>query len=418
MAATVVPIKKFEKKVDKLTDAIDGMTNKYESTLEKWEERDKAHEKDMEKYIERLESLEAAILRHEIKKIGGASMHSPIPKDKWSWSRYCYGIATKDWSAAKHEKAEIDKWNDKRKTMQAGSFDAGGSLVPPQYIAELIEFLRPELITSRLGVRTLTGLTGSPIMIPKLTAGVSHFWIAPEGTTITPSDQTTGRLEMQPKKVATLVKLSRELTTLSNPAVEAGVRMDIIRALQEGIDQAFFRGTGSNGQPVGLQNWTPAILDAGGTWESNPTTANDHLANLNILKDLRKQLGLNNALRGRIAWAVNVESWEAIDRMVDGNNRPFLQVDPANGFRGTLLGFPIEQSTLVAPTSGTGPNRIYLGNWEDALLLIWQNMAVEESTQADTAFANDELWIKATALVNSGIRRNVSFCKQDAVDES
>lgn len=391
----------------KLKELVGGV----EVVVKKFDDFEKKYTQKLDISNERLDTLEKAVSKDVLRKYGD---RGKLPDKIWSWHRLFAALGTKNWKLAPFEYEEIQKHVEfQQKTMQAGDFSGGGSLIPPQYIAELIEFLRPEMITDRLGVRILTGLTGSPILIPKLTAGASYYWVAPESTAITASEQKTGRIELQPKKVAALVKMSRELVTLSNPAVEATTRTDIIRSLQEGIDTAFFQGIGSSGQPLGLSNWVPAILDAGGTWSGNGA---DDYKDLNILKDLRKKLGNANALRGNIQWAMNVESWESVDRLVDGNKRPFLQVDPADGFRATLLGFPARMSTLVAPTSGTGLNRIYLGNWEDALIAIWNQIQIETSTEAATAFQNDELWIKATALVDVGIRRNVSFCKQDAVD--
>ena len=72
------------------------------------------------------------------------------------------------------------------KAQTAGNFSAGGSFVPPQYVAELIEFLRPQLVTQRLGVRMLTGLVTSPVIFPKLTAGATYYWVG-ERTAITDS---------------------------------------------------------------------------------------------------------------------------------------------------------------------------------------------------------------------------------------
>jgi HK97 family phage major capsid protein len=365
-----------------------------------------------EEHKERIGSLERSIL-DRITATSGNSNH--LSKSKWSWAKFCYGVSTRDWSNCSFEKDEMAKWHDKKNKalMIGGESTLGGSLIPPQYIAELIEFLRPELITARLGVRIITGLIGSPVTYPKLTSGASANWIAPEGTTITVSNQVTGALQLQPKKCASLVKMSRELQTLSNPSIEAGVRADIVMTLQEALDTAFFQGTGVGGQPTGLEKWSPAIPTAGGTWEGAPTPT-EALANLNVLKNFRQTLGNANALKGRVAWAVNVDTYEAIDRLYDANNRPFLVPDPGNGLRGTLLGFPIESSTLVSPTAtDTG----YFGNWNDAILALWNNISVEASTEADTAFANDELWIKATVLADVGIRREASFAQKPAMIE-
>lgn len=387
MTSVATRLESGEKATKDMTDKFDG-----------WQKLLAAHS-------ERLSALEKTLLKDITQKAGNEIV---IPKDQWSWSRYCLAMATGKPTYAPYECGVCAEYE--QKTQTAGDFASGGSLIPPQYVAELIGFLSPELITERLGVRRLTGLTGSPLYYPKLTSGASYAWIG-EDTAPSVSTMKTGALKLQPHKLAAFIKITKELIMLSSPSIEAAVRADLVRALSEGLDTAFFQGTGLNNQPIGLANNNPAILDAGGNWAG----AADDLARINILKDLRKKLGVNNALRGRLAWAVNTNSFEAIDRLADANKRPYLVTDPGNGLRATLLGFPLVSSNLVAPLSGTGLDVAYLGNWEDTVLAIWANMDITSTTQGDTSFLQDELWVKATLLADVGVRRNVSFCKQAAV---
>ena len=66
-----------------------------------------------------------------------------------------------------HDLAE--KWAEARqKALAAGDATAGGFLVPTQFSADVIEFLRAQTVVRRLNARTMPVPTGT-IKVPKLT---------------------------------------------------------------------------------------------------------------------------------------------------------------------------------------------------------------------------------------------------------
>ena len=395
MAKTAVsPLKTLVDSIKEVHTSVNAFVNQSKQAQEQLDNR-----------LKRIEDMSREKILDRVDKNTGM-----IRKDRWSFARFCYAVATKDWTYAPFEKAEVDK--HRQKVMQASTFGAGGSVIPPQYVAELIELLRPALITEALGVRTMTGLTGSPVMIPKLSSGATANWIAPEGTTITASDLGTGQLNLQPKKIAALVKMSNDLALLSNPAMEQTIRQDIVRQLADGIETAFFAGTGANGQPLGLINWTPAISDT-----VFPDNADDSI-NINAMKDMLLSMENANALRGSPKWAMNPTAWYTIDKWVDGNKRHYLTPDPGDPTRGQLFGYQVLKSTLVSATGGGANTDVaYFGNWDDAILAIWSTVEVAASTEAATAFESDELWIRAISRVDVGFRHIESFEMMDDINE-
>lgn len=370
-------IKEATAKVDELTKKLDGIDT-------------------------RTSLMESAIKKSLDSNFG---KDNAIPKKTWSWARFAFAKATKDWSIAPFEKEECDKHMDYlQKTMQAQSFSAGGSLIPPQFVNELIDMLHPTLITSALGVRIMTGLTGSPVVIPKLSTGASAYWIS-EGNAPTASDQSTGSLIMQPRKVGALVKLSNDLISLSSTAVEAGVRMDMIRTLQEEIDKQFFRGTGVSGIPVGLETLYPneavdyLTTDAGTIYKS--------------FTDFIKKLEEVNAVTPNFKWAMTPSSYWTLAGIVDVSKRALLQAQASATLGAppiqTLIGYPIVRSTLVSSIGAGTSHIVWGGNWDDTILAIWNQIEVVGSTETSTAFQNDELWIRAIARVDYGVRRAASI---------
>lgn len=392
---------------DAILEAINGLSAKFDGAATKFDQLNTRFNTAEERIV----SLEKSF-----KDLLGAKYGegNPVPKKDWSWARLAFAIATKDWTHAPFEKEQCDKHRDLvMKTMQASNFTAGGSLIPPQYINELITFLRPQLITERLGVTMLTGLVGSPVMVPKLTSGAVGYWIAPEGTSIPSSDQATGLMEMQPRKVAALVKISNDLTSLANPSIEALVRADITAALAEEIDKQFFQGDGVGGKPVGLKNTQPAILAGDTAWTDNGTAAQATAA----LTDMLREVDENNALRGRLGWACNPTSYWEIAQTTDTTGRSIVQPQAVSSMAGTvqndfLLGYPIFRSTLVSTTANKD---LYFGNWADAVIGLWSTVEFAASTDASTAFEKDELWIRAIGRVDVGFRREVSFIALSSV---
>jgi len=363
-------------------------------------------EKDLLAREARFTALEESL------RIGLVRDHGPrqIPENRFSFARLAYAVATKDWSIAPHEKAEIDKYKEKA-TMQAGAFAVGGSLIPPQYMAELIEVLRAQLIVEQLGVRMLTGLQGSPVSIPRLTGGITASWIG-EGAAAPETNVTTGRLDLQPHKLAALCKMSNDLQLLSNPGIEATVRADLVRGISEALQSSFFTGAGTLGEPVGILNaGITSFTTSSWVAVASADAIAEIQADIAVLTGMVKQLENDKALRGRIAWVCNPTTFWALATLTDTAGHPFL-ITPAPNFQQTsaptpqLLGYPVLRSTLV---SAAGTDKLYIGNWDDVILAMWSDMAIVGSTDASTAFTNDEFWIRAILRADVGVRQQKSI---------
>ena len=342
----------------------------------------------------RISNIETTLKEKLIKEHGDKEM----PKDTWSWARVAYATVTKDWSMAPFEQSEIQKWREK--TMQAGTPAAGGALVPPQYSAELIGLLRAQLVLERAGIRVMDGLTGSPVIIPKISSGVTAYWVA-EGAGPTAADLGTGRLELQPRKCAALVKMSNDVRLLSLPSVEAGVRSDIVLALREAVEKAVFSGTGLTGQPTGIDLWSPTVNTA-------TYTATDAGTKINSWKDMIYQLETDNALSGKLAYVTTPAAYWFLGKLVSATEKIPLWPSYTSSLADTpprsFMGYPVY--TTTSATSGVA----YFANWDDVILAIWSQIDVAASDQTYTAFQNDELWIRAIIRCDVGIRREVSVC--------
>ena len=208
-------------------------------------------------------------------------------KEKFSLFKAIYAIGTGDWSQAQFEADVFRQTRDMATTPDS----SGGYLVPTQAIPELIEMLRAEAVVFQMGATLLDNLSGSPVEIPKQTGGATAYWVG-ENEALTGSDPTLGQLQLTPKSVGCLVKLSNRLLRMSNPSAEQMVRQDIARVVSLAIDLAALRGTGAAGQPTGIAN-TAGI---------NTKAFSTNSPNFDYFSDMEYELAVDNALRGKLGF--------------------------------------------------------------------------------------------------------------------
>lgn len=85
--------------------------------------------------------------------------------------------------------------------------------------------------------------------------GMNGYWVG-EADDVTESEGTTTELIHRAKRAAGFTTLSKSAVLLSNKSLERDAQDELIEAVSEAVDQAFFTGTGSNFQPLGLANLT------------------------------------------------------------------------------------------------------------------------------------------------------------------
>ena len=212
-----------------------------------------------------------------------------------------------------------------------------------------IDLLRNRLVTEKLGVPTLTGLVGD-IAIPKLSAAGTAYWVT-EAEAITESVQTLAQVTGTPKTVAGLTDVSRKLLKQSSIDVEALILDDLAKILAQAIDVAFLAGTGSNGQPTGVQSSATDVTVTAGT----PTRSQ--------MLGFIEQLESENALSDSVKWAMTPEVMVKLADTVQ-------HATAGTGFILSLenrhcLGYPYVVSNNVPA------NDALFGDWSQAILAMW-----------------------------------------------
>jgi len=329
---------------------------------------------------------------------------------EFSFLRAINGIATKDWSNAGFEKEVFD--NMSKKTVMGTTLDpTGGFIVPTEYTAQLIEMFMANLVLNKLGASVMTGLTAGSIKMPKQLTGSTAYWVA-ENSAITESNQTFGQIEMTPKKIAALVKLSNELLARSNPGAEAIIRRDIVNSLTLATDIAGLRGTGLSGQPRGILNTpdinTVAIGTAGGTLTF------DHLLNMQY------ELQVDNAYQGNLGYvfhpAIRRKLLQSKVAQYSGDTAGEYIIQPmvSDAQLQSWIGHPYQMTTQIpinlTKSTGSDLTEVYFGNWQEMLIGQWAGMSIMASQETSDAFEKMQTWVRIAQEVDIQVRHPESFC--------
>jgi len=331
-------------------------------------------------------------------------------KEKFSLFKAIYAIGTGDWSQAQFE-ADVFRQTRELATTPDSS---GGYLVPIQAIPELIEMLRAEAVVFQMGATLLDNLVGSPVEIPKQTGGATAYWVG-ENEPLTGSDQTLGQLQLTPKSVGALVKLSNRLLRMSSPSAEQMVRADIARVVALAIDLAALRGSGASGQPTGIAN-TPGI---------NTKAFSVNSPNFDYFFDMEYELAVDNALRGKLGFVFHHCVKRSLSKLkvaqFSGDTGGEYIIRPMDAAQlQAYIGYPFAMTTQIPINLGAGGNEteIYLGNWQELIVGQWAGISILPSKEAGDAFAKNQTWIRIITDVDIGLRHAESFCLGSGVKNS
>lgn len=246
--------------------------------------------------------------------------------------------------------------------------DTGGFLVRLEHLgSEFIELLRPMLIVARLpSMRRLTFDSAGTLLIPRQNGGVVGGYVG-EGQLIAVNRLTFGQLQLTPSKLAVIVPTTNELLHRADPGLEQIIRDDMLAGTARTIDTVFFStaaaGPGGVAPPAGILNGITQVPIMGGA--ANPSVDQVTI----FLRSLITALRLNNVPMLAPVWVMNARTKEFIRLIRTQATEIFAfkaEIDA-----GTLLGYPIIDSTNIAipfpPGTGTNTAMALI----DASQLIW-----------------------------------------------
>lgn len=294
-----------------------------------------------------------------------------------------------------------------RAVYQVGTAGQGGNLVETTLLdQQFIEVLRNVTVTSQLGARFLTGLVGN-VNIPRQNAQTSTYWVAESGAP-TESEATFDQVQLRPKTLGALSKMSRLMMMQSTPAIEMIARQDLMAVMALGIDLAALSGSGTSNQPTGIVNQSGVGSVVGGTNGANWTF--DHFI------QLYSSPKIANAPQANLGYAINAKTYGYLSTLKSSTGSylwmPQGGITQAPG--DTLRGYSYAVSnqlraTLTKGTASGICSEAIFGNWQELFIGEWGVTEIMANPYDATGFTTGDVLLRAFQTVDVGVRHAASF---------
>lgn len=280
------------------------------------------------------------------------------------------------------------------------SGDGAGLIFEEARPQDYIDALRANLVTGRLGARTLSGLQGN-VSIPKLNASAGSEWIAEDGA-LTAADGDWDKVTMTPKHVGALTSFSRNMLLQSSPDIETLIRQDFAASMAVALDSAALIGGGSN-EPDGII--TQLIAGPGLGTLGTPSWSE--------VLGMIASIELANAATGRLGWAVNPRAVQTLRSTVKvAYGSPETQ-DAGAGFLmdgpNSLAGYTALSTTSLPQSLGSpDPGAAIFGDWSSLLIGLWSGVDILANPYG-TGFDKGNTHVRGLLTADVAVRHIESF---------
>lgn len=311
----------------------------------------------------------------------------------------------------------------------------GGFIVPPDYMNEIIDLLRPLAVVRGAGPRVIPMPRGTMTLPGQASAATASY--GAEGSKINSSNQTLKQIVASYKKLTALVPVSNDMMRYADPAVDAFVRDDLVKVLALREDLAFLLGDGTQDTPRGFLSFAGGYAVAsGGVAGTFLTSANSTASSggnfvtstsTYTLATVAAELGAAiNALDTanvpdiKRCWFMHPRSFNYLYN-VQNSLGVYVYRDELS--KGTLLGYPFKKTTQIgtnyynADGSKTDCSFVFLVEMDEDMILDSMNLELavsREGTYVDaggntiSAFQYDQTLIRAIAEHDHQIRHDAS----------
>lgn len=295
----------------------------------------------------------------------------------------------------------------------------GGSIVAPPAFGELIDLLRKKAALMQAAIMQVAMPPQGRIVFPKQTSATTAYWVG-ESEEITKSNIGTGKLTLIAKKLAAMCAVPNELYRFASPSVEALVRDDIAKVLALAIDLQLLTGTGTSNKPQGLINYSISTILAstvgtdGNTFE--PQDAARMMAAIEDLDGIVNEDACGFIMRPRLFRGIATRRADAITA-ADGKG-PFVtdiirSLSDGKSWGDVLDGRKVFKTNNMPNNltkgSGTTLTSVLAGDWSQYILAMSGVMEFESNPWGDTAFKQDQTWIRGISHLDGGPRHEESF---------
>jgi HK97 family phage major capsid protein len=269
----------------------------------------------------------------------------------------------------------------------------------------MVEPLGSRLITRLMGAEYHTGLVGGKLPLDAITQGAVSSWASEVGE-LTKSDIKFSKSELEPHRLGTYIKVSKQFLRQTSPSIERSMRQNLFNSIDTAIDTAAINGSGTGNEPLGILNIPGIGSVVLGTNGAAPTY--EKLVALEAMVDGK------NALLGKLGYVMTTAAKAKLKTTkLDAGSGLFVM--PSNN---ELNGYKVGVTNVVPGnlTKGTGTDlsAIIFGNWEDLVIANWGG--VDLFADPYTLATNGQVRIIVESFWDIALKRVESFAAiKDAV---
>lgn len=238
----------------------------------------------------------------------------------------------------------------------------------PKMTAPIIDRLFAESAAGRMGARMISidsGLADYPVTTSSVAAG----WQADQVSSVAAPTAfaVTDRALAPEHTLGVQMKITRRALKQSGDGLEQAVRRDLLGAINVAMDAAIFRGTGADGQPLGViagaatYGITATAINAAASWSAfRAAVARFLIANAatgpaEVRLLIRPEIW--SALDGTLISGTAVSEWDRLTNQIPASN-----IVLSSNALAAPAGSPAESSALLTTSAG-GVSPIFVGVW-------------------------------------------------------
>jgi HK97 family phage major capsid protein len=325
----------------------------------------------------------------------------------------------------------------------------GGFIVPPDYVNEIIELLRPLAQVRASNPRVIPMPRGTMTLPGQATPATASY--SSETSPITQTQQSLNQIVATYKKLTALVPVSNDMMRYADPAVDAFVRDDLVKVIALAEDAAFLLGDGTAGTPMGFlgfaNRWVAGQGGTPGNWltsaasteavnaaDPTNTTGGNFITSTYAytLATAASELGgavnrmdTANVPESRRVWFMNPRSKNYLYN-VQNSLGVYVYRDEMN--KGTLLGYPFRITTQIGVgyydnAGHSNTSFVILAEMDEAIILDSMSLELAVSREGTyvgaggtiSAFQSDQTIIRAIAEHDFQMRHDQSVAVIQAV---
>ncbi|KVR97205.1 phage major capsid protein [Burkholderia vietnamiensis] len=279
---------------------------------------------------------------------------------------------------------------------------AGNLVYPETYGGDFIELLYPQTVVGRLSAKKVP----FNVRIAGQTGGQAVGWVG-EAAPAPVTSAAFNAIFLTWSKVYALSILSDEIIRFSNPAAEALVQADLLKATAQGIDSTFLGSAAAvaNVSPAGMMNGAAAVVATGADYESLRKDVQSLLApaiaaNYNLQSAVLVMSPARALAIGSMLTPLGVLAFPNLT--MDGGFLMGIKVITSNNVSGSVIQLLIQDEIFLSEDAGP-----QIDISREASIIMDTNPAGASSTPV-SMFQNGLVAIRIGQFINWAKRRNLA----------